>query len=111
MLNKTIEWVLREAEQRILLAIQEDKTQETWIPVFDEDGNPNVPSDERNVMIFLCGDRLVTDPRPENAGYGIGFGYYDYDKGYWRVGGRPNGYVTHWRECPADPIIKNEKDQ
>lgn len=74
-----------------------------WIPVVDADGNPNLPTDEREVLVFLCGDRGIGDPRPDDAPWGMGFGWFDQEKRCWRVGGRPEGYVTHWREKPREP--------
>lgn len=109
-INQQITWALQEAEQRILLALQEDRSEDSWNAVEDEDGNPNLPTTEREVMVFLCGDRGLMDPRPEDAAYGLRLGYFDHDKQYWRVHGRPERYVTHWRECPDAPKI-NENVQ
>jgi hypothetical protein len=110
-LNQFIQWALSEAEQRILLAIQEHNDGDSWISVEDEDGNPNVPTDEREVLVFLCGDCRLTDERPPDAGWGLRQGYFDHDKQYWRVHGRPESYVTHWREAPAAPKIIEEEDE
>lgn len=103
MLNQTIQNILRDAEQRVLSAVQ-GMDADGWEPVEDEDGNENIPSDSRQVLVFLYG--CVADvhaPRPEDAGYGLRLGYYDHDKAYWRVHGRPEKYVTHWREEPLPP--------
>lgn len=105
-LNQKITWALQEAEQRILSALQSE-SQVGWIGVYDEDGNPNLPTTERKVMVFLCGDRKSTDSRPADAGYGLNFGYFDHDKQYWCVHGSNCRYVTHWRECPDGPMAAN----
>lgn len=110
-LNQQITWALQEAEQRILLALQSEAQGDGWIEVFDEDGNPNVPTTERRVMVFLCGDRKATDPRPNDAAYGLNFGYFDHDKQFWRVHGSFCRYVTHWRECPDDPVIPEQDEE
>jgi len=111
-INQQITWALQEAEQRILTALQ-DGGADGWVSVFDEDGNPNLPTTERQVLVFLCGDRKLTDPRPsDDAGHGLRLGYFDHDKQYWRVHGRSERYVTHWRECPDDPLIpENQNEQ
>lgn len=108
-LNQQITWALQEAEQRILSAIQQNAGGDGWIEVEDKDGNPNVPTTERQVMVFRCGDRKSTDPRPDDAAYGLALGYFDHDKQYWRVHGRLCGYVTHWRECPDNPALPGEE--
>lgn len=107
-LNQQITWALQEAEQRILTALQ-DGGADGWISVFDEDGNPNLPTTERQVLVFLCGDRGLTDPRPDDAAYGLHFGWFDHDRQSWRVGGSFNRYVTHWRECPDAPVLPKKK--
>lgn len=109
-LNQFIQWALSEAEQRILLAIQEHNDGDSWISVNDEDGNPNVPTDEREVLVFLCGDRRLTDERPPDAPYGLRQGYFDHDRQYWRVGGSRQPYVTHWREAPSPPKLEEENE-
>lgn len=98
-----VSWALHEAEQRILQSIQ-GMDSSGWEPVFDEDGNPNVPDDERAVFVFLLGDRPIHAERPgDDAGWGLREGYWDIEKQYWRVSGSPNPYVTHWREQPPPP--------
>lgn len=99
--HQQISWALKEAEERILVAVQNGG--ETWTPVVDDDGNEDVPDTEREVMVFLCGDRGIRDERPGDASYGLSMGWFDVDKRYWRVRGKIERYVTHWRECPPPP--------
>jgi hypothetical protein len=73
------------------------------VPATDEDGNPSIPDNERAVLVFLCGDRGLLADRPDDAGWGERFGYFDHDKRAWRVGGALNSYVTHWMDLPAPP--------
>lgn len=101
-LNQQITAALQEAESRILTAMQ-GAGSEGWISVEDEDGNPNLPTTDRELLVFLCGDRGLADPRPSDAGYGLRLGWFDTDKGRWRVNGQLCRYVTHWRECPDRP--------
>ena len=106
MLNQEITGILHEANEKILRAIQEAATPtDAWVSVIDEHGNENLPDDERRVLTFECGDRCPGDPRPSNAAYGMGFGWFDQDKRYWRVHGRISRYVTHWREEPLPPKV------
>ena len=70
--------------------------------VVDEDGNPNVPSDERTVLVFQFGGQGDAK-RPDDAPYGLAMGYFDHDRQYWRVHGSPSRYVTHWQNVPNDP--------
>ena len=74
-----------------------------WTPFIDSDGNQNPPTDMREVLVFLSGDRTIDAPRDDDAGWGLRLGWYDHDKQYWRVGGRPEGYVTHWMDAPQPP--------
>jgi len=100
--QQKVSWALHEAEQRILQGLQ-GMDASGWEPVYDEDENLNVPDTERQVFVFLYGDRKVTDERPEDGEWGLKEGYWDIEKQYWRVGGIPNSSVTHWREEPAPP--------
>jgi len=109
-INQQIAWALQEAEQRILSALQGGGA-DGWISIVDEDGNDNLPTTERQVMVFLCGDRELTAKRPEDAGYGLALGYFDHDKQYWRVHGKINWYVTHWRECPDPPTLPEKEKE
>ena len=74
-----------------------------WVAVRDEDGNAAVPDTGRSVLVFLCGDRDLLAPRPDDAGHGERFGWYDHARSSWRVGGSQNGYVTHWMDLPDPP--------
>ena len=104
---QAITWALQKAETEIRQAVQ-GMTGDGWTSVYDEDGNLDVPSTERSVLVFLCGDRERSDYRPDDAGYGLRLGYWDTEKLYWRVSGKPERYVTHWRECPADPVREEQ---
>ena len=104
--NLKITSILSDATEQILQHLQDDGNQ--WEQVVDEDGNDNLPDSERQVMVFLCGDRKLLDTRPDDAAWGLNLGYYDFDKGYWRVHGRPERYVTHWRELPPFPSDAQE---
>lgn len=102
MLNSRIVTnILSNAAEAILRNVQDGGDQ--WEQVVDEDGNENLPDSEREVMVFLCGDRKLLDPRPSDAAWGLKLGYYDLDKRYWRVYGKIERYVTHWRELPPEP--------
>ncbi len=95
---------MRAAEESVLQICQQPAG---WTPVIDEDGNLDAPDNERQVLVFLCGDRTAVDPRPsDKAGYGLRIGYFDTDAFCWRVGGQKEPYVTHWMECPAAPPIE-----
>lgn len=80
-----------------------------WQNVEDEDGNQNVPSDERQVLVFLSGDRTINAPRNNDQGWGLRLGYFDHEKRYWRVNGRPEGYVTHWMNEPEEPATTKKR--
>ena len=104
VLNQIVSGILQTAESKILSAIQDQIGNETgWISVIDEDGNDNLPTDERQVLVFLWGGQGEDSIRPNDAGYGLRMGYFDQEKRYWRVHGTIEKYVTHWRECPNDP--------
>lgn len=81
-----------------------------WVAVADEDGNPAIPDTGRSVMVFLCGDRGLTDARPDDAGWGHRLGYFDHDRRAWRVGGMltEGRYVTHWMDLPSAPATTGE---
>lgn len=91
------------AERAAEHILQEVRALSGWESIFDEDENINVPDNERELLVFLCGDRKITDDRPDDADWGLAEGYWDIEKQYWRVRGTPNSYVTHWREQPVPP--------
>jgi hypothetical protein len=82
-----------------------------WVPSAvkdgpEEDGRRNVPPDERQVLVFLNGHVTLDDDKGRNGGgHGIRMGWFDHDRGFWRVGGSRESDVTHWMELPADPVI------
>ena len=101
--HSQIKGIMRAAEESVLQICQQPAG---WTPVIDEDGNLDAPDNPRQVLVFLCGDREITDPRPaDDAGYGIRLGYFDTDAFGWRVHGKIDRYVTHWMELPAAPAI------
>ena len=100
-LNQIVSSALATAEREILQSAVSAAM--GWNPVFDEFGNPNVPSDEREVLVFLSGDIPLTTPRSGDQGWGIRFGYFDHDRHQWRVNGIINTYVTHWMDLPMGP--------
>jgi len=76
-----------------------------WISVDDrlpgEQGN-----DSEEVLCFLNGHCNLTDMECRcGGGWGIRLGYYDAEKGMFRVFGRPNQFVTHWMPLPKPPAI------
>lgn len=97
-----VQAILENAAAQILQTLQGQESS-GWESVYDEDGNPNLPNSERSVLVFLCGDRSMSDDRPTDAAWGLAEGYWDIEKQYWRVHGRQNSYVTHWREQPEPP--------
>ena len=38
------------------------------------------------------------------GGWGIRLGWFDHDKGRWRVGGSIGERVTHWMALPPPPV-------
>lgn len=76
-----------------------------WISVDDrlpgEQGN-----DSEEILCFLNGHCNLTDMECRcGGGWGIRLGYYDAEKGMFRVFGRPNQFVTHWMPLPKPPAI------
>ena len=62
------------------------------------------PDDDRRVLVFRNGHVDIGDVKGRKGGaWGLELGWYDHDRGYWRVHGRPDDDVTHWMELPADP--------
>lgn len=74
-----------------------------WTKVVDDDGNYDVPDSDRQVLVFLNGDRTVYDPRPADQGHGIRLGWWDEGKGCFRADGRMHAPVTHWMDLPSAP--------
>jgi hypothetical protein len=98
-----VKGLLHDVEHRILSAAQHTSE---WTPAIDADGNRDTPDTERQVLVFLCGDRGPCDPRPSSsAGYGMRFGYFDTERQSWRVNGQFERYVTHWMELPTNPPL------
>ena len=83
--------------------------EEGWRPAvtLDIDGETpmdKVPDDDRQVIVFLNGHVAITDhDGRKGGGWGIRLGYFDHEKGYWRVFGQREMFVTHWRELPPSP--------
>ena len=104
-MNQTITGIMHAANEEILRSLQHIDSK--WVSVIDEDGNPDLPDDEREVLVFLCGNlKNSSVPRPEDAGYGMRFGYFDFEKQMWRVHGVRERYVTHWMETPPPPKVE-----
>lgn len=80
-----------------------DRTHDAWRSAEEP------PTDEAQVLVFRCGDRPVTAKRPPDANWGLEVGWFDQDGRYWRVGGRPERYVTHWMPLPPDPPTARDK--
>jgi hypothetical protein len=58
------------------------------------------------VLVFLNGHVASRDTEGrKGGGHGIRMGWFDHDKGFWRVGGQREHHVTHWMELPANPVI------
>lgn len=75
-----------------------------WTPAVNEDGGRDVPDSEREVLVFLNGHVDIGDHAGrQGGGWGIRLGFFDHDRRCWRVGGRPEHFVTHWMELPAPP--------
>lgn len=98
-----IDSILSRAAQQIREHLADAADATPWRLSVDADGNEDVPNDERNVLLFQCGDRGPLAPRPDDAGYGMSIGWFDTEKRHWRVNGQWGSYVTHWREMPTGP--------
>jgi hypothetical protein len=60
--------------------------------------------DSEDVAVFLNGYCGTSDHEKRQGGaWGFRTGYYDAEKGYWRVGGRAESFVTHWQPLPKPP--------
>lgn len=101
--HQMIKGVMQDAEKSLLQALQHGSS--SWVDAIDDDGNNDTPDNERQVLVFLCGDRSIVAERPSNAGYGLRFGFFDHEKQCWMVSGKRDAFVTHWMECPAAPLI------
>lgn len=82
-----------------------NETAYAWVSVDDrlpgEQGN-----DSEEILCFLNGHCNLTDMECRcGGGWGIRLGYYDAEKGMFRVFGRPNQFVTHWMPLPKPPAI------
>lgn len=87
-------------------------------PVFAEprdkwiDVNDRLPGeqghDSEEVSVFLNGHCGLLDyEKRKGGGWGYRTGYYDAERGCFRVHGRPEGFVTHWQPLPAAPSTAN----
>lgn len=79
-----------------------------WRPAYE--GEPpdelqaTPPDNDRRVLVFRNGHVELHDIAGRNGGaWGLDLGWYDHDRGFWRVHGRPDHHVTHWMELPPDP--------
>ena len=90
------------------LAAAARNASQKWQSVLDEDGNPNLPDDERNVFLFLNGNVDIKDTAGrQGGGWGLRTGFYDKDKFLWRTGSRVEDFhVTHWMDQPPPPERK-----
>ena len=76
-----------------------------WISV-DERLPGEQGQDSEEVMCFLNGHCASTDFDKRNGGgWGIRLGYFDAEKQAFRVHGRPDEFVTHWRALPTPPAM------
>jgi hypothetical protein len=98
---------------RVIELAQQSQEARVWTPVMDEDGNPSVPSDEREVLVFLNGHVESTDDEGrEGGGWGIRLGWFDHDKHFWYAGGkRGEPHVTHWMDLPGPPQREESTDE
>lgn len=80
-----------------------------WISVENNlPGSQGLDSEE--VLCFINGHCEMTDFENRNGGaWGIRLGYYDAEKSAFRVHGRPEYHVTHWKPLPAPPAIEQAK--
>ena len=82
-----------------------------WTPVIfwhdkeEGDYEQQLPGDDREVLVFLNGHCGINDMETRaGGGWGIRMGWFDHEKGYWRVGSYENrGFVTHWKDLPPPP--------
>lgn len=84
----------------------------SWKCVIDEDGNEDCPDDERQVLVFLNGHVDVTDDEGRRGGgWGIRLGWFDLEKGRWRVQSSYDDHVTHWMDLPDCPVRELNHEQ
>lgn len=96
MLEKVFE--LAKTQARTLVGTPK-KPIESWT-----DAEVEVPSDEREVLVFLNGHCGLTDSeKRKGGGWGVRLGFYDHEKRFWRVHGSRETFVTHWQDEPASP--------
>lgn len=89
-------WNRRKAAEQ---ARSDAVTSTSWIDV-----KVAVPDDVREVMVFLNGHCKLTDIEArKGGGWGHRLGFYDDDKGFFRVQGCAEHFVTHWQDLPATP--------
>ncbi len=66
----------------------------------------SLPSDEREVLVFLNGHVGIHDADGRNGGgWGLRLGWFDNDRRFWRVGGQSESHVTHWMDEPLAPPL------
>lgn len=66
--------------------------------------------DSAEVMLFVNGHCALTDFECRAGGaWGIRLGFYDAERGYFRVHGRPEAQVTHWMPLPDAPTTPASK--
>ena len=108
-MSQTEDTVAAALQSVALLAEMARQAAPEWIPAETQEDPEcdwvyNGPRDEREVLVFLNGHSALTDYESrKGGGYGIRLGYFDFEKGYWRVHGQREQFVTHWMERPAPP--------
>jgi len=76
-----------------------------WVSV-DERLPGEQGQDSEEVMLFINGHCALTDFECRQGGaWGIRLGYFDADRQVFRVHGRPEPHVTHWRQEPPAPPL------
>lgn len=76
-----------------------------WVSV-DERLPGEQGQDSEEVMLFINGHCKLTDMECRQGGaWGLRLGYFDADRQAFRVHGRPEPHVTHWRQEPPAPPI------
>ena len=82
-----------------------------WVSV--EDRLPGEQGhDSEEVLCFINGHCGLTDFECRNGGaWGIRLGYYDAERGGFRVHGRLEGQVTHWLPLPQPPVAAARSEE